>query len=64
MGYSQWQVGKDSDFDVNTSFNSKDQIHAAGGQIGLRYTPGTRLFSFMGYRNFELKPGLKVSGLR
>ena len=31
IGYSQWKVPKNSDSDLNKSFNPKDQIHAVGG---------------------------------
>jgi len=52
MGCSQWQVEKDSGSDVNKSFNPKDQIHAAGGQIGLLYAPGNAFVQFHGLQEF------------
>ncbi|MCA9497643.1 MAG: hypothetical protein MRJ67_16740 [Nitrospirales bacterium] len=52
MGYSQWQVEKDSGSDVNKRFNSKDQIHAAGEQIGLLYTPWNAFIQFHGLQEF------------
>jgi hypothetical protein len=52
MGYSQWQVEKDSGSDVNTSFNPKDQVHAAGGQIGLTYVPWKAFIAFHGLQEF------------
>ena len=64
MGYSQWQVEKDSGSDVNTSFNPKDQVHAAGDKSGWYILPGTRLSSFMGSRNLAPKPGLRANFLR
>ena len=52
MGYFQWQVEKDSGSDVNKSFNPKDQIHAAGGQIGLLYAPWNAFVQFHGLQEF------------
>jgi len=52
MGYSQWQVEKDSGSDVNKNFIPKDQIHAAGGQIGLIYTPWNAFIQFHGLQEF------------
>ncbi len=52
LGYSQWQVEKDSGSDVNTRFNPKDQIHAAGAQIGLTYVPWNALIVFHGLQEF------------
>ena len=52
LGYSQWQVEKDSGSDVNTRFNAKDQIHAAGGQIGLTYVPWNAFIIFHGLQEF------------
>ncbi len=53
LGYSQWQVEKDSGSDVNTQFNPKDQIHGAGGQIGLTYVPWNALIVFHGVQEFS-----------
>ncbi len=52
MGFSQWQVRKDYGSDVNTSFNPKDQIHAAGGQIGLKYSPWNVSMDFHALQEF------------
>jgi hypothetical protein len=52
MGYSQWQVEKDSGSDVNKNFIPKDQIHAAGGQIGLIYIPWNAFVQFHGLQEF------------
>ncbi len=38
-GYSQWQVDEDSGSDVIEALNTKDEIHAIGGEIGLAYVP-------------------------
>lgn len=42
-GYGQWQVEKDSGSDVptilNTQLNAKDEVYAAGLQVGLTYVP-------------------------
>jgi hypothetical protein len=52
MGYFQWQVEKDAGSGVNNRFNAKDQIHAAGGQIGLVYVPWNAFVSFHGLQEF------------
>jgi len=52
LGYSQWQVEKDSGSDVNRRFNVKDQVHAAGGQIGLTYVPWKAFMVFHGLQEF------------
>ena len=52
MGYSQWQVEKDSGSDVDKNFIPKDQVHAAGGQIGLIYTPWNAFVQFHGLQEF------------
>ncbi len=52
LGYSQWQVEKDSGSDVNRRFNVKDQVHAAGGQIGLTYVPWEAFIVFHGLQEF------------
>jgi hypothetical protein len=52
LGYSQWQVEKDSGSDVDTRFNPKDQVHAAGGQIGLLYAPWNAFVQFHGLQEF------------
>ena len=52
MGYSQWQVEKDSGSDVNKDFIPKDQVHAAGGQIGLLYAPWNAFVQFHGLQEF------------
>ena len=52
MGYSQWQVKKDSGSDVNKNFIPKDQGHAAGGQIGLVYAPWKAFVQFHGLQEF------------
>lgn len=38
-GYSQWQVADDSGADVVEILKVKDEVHAAGGQLGLAYIP-------------------------
>lgn len=52
LGYSQWQVEKDSGSDVDTRFNPKDQVHATGGQIGLLYAPWNAFVQFHGLQEF------------
>jgi hypothetical protein len=52
LGYSQWQVEKDSGSDVDTRFNPKDQVHSAGGQIGLLYAPWNAFVQFHGLQEF------------
>ena len=52
LGYSQWQVEKDSGSDVNKRFNAKDQIHAAGGEIGIVYVPWNAFALFHGLQEF------------
>ncbi|MBZ0160379.1 MAG: transporter [bacterium] len=43
LGYSQWQVERDSGSDVqqirNVQLNAKDEVHAAGIQVGLTFVP-------------------------
>jgi hypothetical protein len=53
LGYSQWQVEKDSGSDVNKNFNAKDQVHAAGGQVGLLYAPWNAFVLFHGLQEFH-----------
>ena len=53
LGFSQWQVEKDSGSDVNEAFNPKDQIHAAGGQIGLLYASWNAFVMFHGLKEFH-----------
>jgi hypothetical protein len=55
LGYSQWQVEKDSGSDVDTRFNPKDQVHAAGGQIGLLYAPWNAFVQFHGLQEFGVE---------
>lgn len=55
MGYSQWQVRKDYGSDVNTNFNVKDQIHAAGGQVSLLYSPWKASLNFHALQEFNAR---------
>ena len=52
LGYSEWQVERDSGSDVNKNFNAKDQVHAAGGQVGLVYVPWNTFVLFHGLQEF------------
>ncbi|MGR9100519.1 MAG: SphA family protein, partial [Gammaproteobacteria bacterium] len=55
-GYSQWQVEKDSGSDVprigNFTLNAKDEIHAAGFQLGLTYVPFKTAYTFRYLKEF------------
>jgi len=55
MGYSQWQVQHDHGSDVNPSFNTKDQIHAAGGQVSLLYSPWKASLNFHSLQEFNAR---------
>ena len=55
MGYSQWQMQKDTGSDVNPNFNAKDQIHAAGGQISMLYSPWKTSLNFHALQEFSAR---------
>ena len=44
-GYSSWQITDDSGSNVASS-PVKDQVHAAGGQVGLTYVPWNAALNF------------------
>jgi hypothetical protein len=52
-GYSQWQVERDSGDDVISLLNTKDEIHAAGLQVGLASLPRNASLTFRYLHEFE-----------
>ena len=52
-GYSQWQVERDSGDDVMSLINTKDEIHAAGLQVGLASVPWNASLTFRYLHEFE-----------
>ena len=52
-GYSQWQVANDSGSDVSQALKVKDEIHAAGVQMGLTYIPWNAAFTFRWLTEYE-----------
>lgn len=46
LGFSQWEVEKDSGSDVNSATDVKDQVHAIGFQLGATYLPWKTGLSF------------------
>lgn len=51
-GYDTWQVTSDSGRAAN---KTKDQVHAAGGQIGLTYIPWAASLNFRGLYEYSAK---------
>ena len=51
-GYDSWQVTKDSGSDANST---KDQVHAAGGQLGLAYVPWNLAVNFHAFYEYAAK---------
>lgn len=52
-GYSNWQVDDDSGSDVRPLLNVKDEVHAAGGQLGLSYVPWNASVSFRYLKEYD-----------
>jgi hypothetical protein len=50
-GYDTWQVSHDTGSDAATP-NVLDQVHAAGGQLGLTYVPWGALLNFHAFQEF------------
>ncbi len=48
-GYDSWQTTEDSGSDANSN---KDQVHAAGGQIGLTYVPWSLVLNFHAFYEY------------
>ena len=53
-GYSSWQVSNDSGADA-TDPRVKDEVHAAGLQIGLTHVPWNATFNFRYLYEFDSK---------
>lgn len=49
-GYNSWQVTEDSGSDAN---NTKDQVHAAGGQIGITCVPWNLVVNFHAFYEYS-----------
>ena len=49
-GYDTWQITNDSG---SAGSKSRDQVHAAGGQIGLTYVPWMLPVNFHGFSEFN-----------
>jgi hypothetical protein len=50
-GYDSWQVSHDTGSDAATP-NVLDQVHAAGGQLGLTYVPWSAVVNFHAFQEF------------
>jgi hypothetical protein len=53
-GYSTWQTTKDTGSDASEP-RVRDQVHAAGGQIGLAYVPWNASIIFHAFYEFETR---------
>ena len=49
-GYDTWQISDDSG---SAASKTRDQVHAAGGQLGLTYVPWMTSLSFHGFDEFS-----------
>jgi hypothetical protein len=49
-GYDTWQITDDSGKDAS---KTRDQVHAAGGQLGLTYIPWVLSVNFHGFYEYD-----------
>jgi hypothetical protein len=51
-GYDTWQITDDTGSAAN---NTRDQVHAVGGQLGFTYVPWMATLNFLGYYEYAAK---------